>query len=724
MEKTMSNINRRKFLKFTRITGAGLIVGLSMKGQGGVAVVSALKDDMAIYDLTPFIMIEKNGVITLFNPRPELGQGTFQSIPSLIAEELEVSLDSVIIKQTGGQKRFGGGQFAGGSESVRSDYFMLRKAGASAREMLVNAASRQWKVPVEECYAENAKVYHKPSGKSIGYGDLAEDAAKIEVPKEPKLKDPKDFKLLGRKTPRPDIPLKSSGRAMFGIDVVVPGMVYASVAQCPVFGAKLVSYDDAATKAVKGVLQVETCTRIIGKYKYEGVAVIGENYWAAYQGRKALKIKWDYQGHETFNSKDYEQSLRDLAKEDGVLDTEKGNFDKAFAGAPVKVDAFYETSVVSHSPIEPMNCTANWYDGNKLEIWASTQVPGDLAENFPKEFGIPPENLKVNVLFSGGGFGRRLYNDVINQAVQLTKKTGKLVKLIWSREDDTQLGPFRPMTFSDLKAGLSADGKVVAFQHKVISPSLYASDHETVDKTKPDRNMTEGLGDQKYEMDNLKVLYVNSDCHIPFAAWRAVTSNTLAFANECFIDELAVKANKDPMAFRLEMLTKDSDVKTVLLKLKEVSNWDKPLPAGWGRGVAQFEFLAGLAGYVVEVSSQDNSHVRLEKIFMVIDLGTVVNPDMVALQVEGAATMALTAAIKSAITFKNGQTRQTNFHNYPLVRINEIPEVQVHIIADGGPTIRGVGEPGIPPFAPALANAIFAATGKRIRKLPFNINKV
>lgn len=723
MEETLSNINRRNFLKFTGITGAGLIIGLSFKSNNGFAEVTKPGDDAALYDLTPFIMIEKSGAITIFNPRPEMGQGTFQSIPSLIAEELEVSLDKITIKQTGGQKIFGRGQFAGGSSSVRSDYFTLRKAGASAREMLVKAASQQWKVPEEECYAEDAKVFHKPSGKSVGYGDLAEAASKIEVPKEPKIKDPKDFKLLGKNTQRPDIPLKSSGKAVFGIDVEVPGMVYASVEHCPVFGAKLVSYDDTAAKKVKGVLAVETCERIFGKYKYDAVAVIGENYWAAYQGRKALSVKWDYRGKETFNSKDYEQNLRDLSKSEGVIDHEQGDFDKAFSEAPVKLDAFYETPMVSHSPIEPMNCVASWYDGNKLEIWVSTQVPGDIMGSFPKEFGIPEENLKVNVFFNGGAFGRRLYNDVINEAVQLTKKIGKPVKLIWSREDDTQLGPFRPMTFSSLKGALSADGKAVAFQHKVIAPSLDASEHENYDKTKPDRTMTEGISEQKYEIENMKNLYVYADSHIPFAAWRAVTSTTLAFAHECFIDEMAVKANKDPMEFRLGMLTKDSDTKTVLQKLKEVSNWDKPLPDGWGRGVAQYEFFAGLAGYVVEVSKKGNG-VKIEKAYAVIDLGTMVNPDMVKNQVEGAATMALSAAIKNGITFDKGHTIQTNYNNNPIVRINEMPVVEVHILANGGPKIKGVGEPGLPPFAPALCNAIFAATGKRIRRLPFDINNV
>jgi isoquinoline 1-oxidoreductase beta subunit len=344
-------------------------------------------------------------------------------------------------------------------------------------------------------------------------------------------------------------------------------------------------------------------------------------------------------------------------------------------------------------------------------------------DNFPKEYGIPQENLKVNVLFNGGGFGRRLYNDVINEAVQLTKKIGQPVKLIWSREDDTEQGPFRPMTFSAMKGALSPDGKVIAFQHKVIAPSLDASEHENYDKTKPDRTMTEGISEQKYEIENMKNLYVNADSHIPFAAWRAVTSTTLAFAHECFIDELAVTAKKDPMTFRLEMLTKDSDTKNVLQKLKEVSNWDKPLPEGRGRGVAQYEFFAGLSGYVVEVSKKGNG-VTIEKVYAVIDLGTVVNPDMVKNQVEGAATMALTAAIKSGITFDKGQTVQNNYNNNPIVRINEMPFVEVHILTNGGPKIKGVGEPGLPSFAPALCNAIFAATGKRIRRLPFDINNV
>ncbi|MFY9465217.1 MAG: molybdopterin cofactor-binding domain-containing protein [Sediminibacterium sp.] len=720
MNQSTTQINRRNFLRLTGITGAGLVMGLSSRANG-VEMVENLTNALESFELHTLVVIEKSGLITIYNSKPEIGQGTFQSIPALIAEELEVSLDKVTIKQTGGEKKFGPGQSAGGSASVRTSYMNLRKVGAAAREMLIQAAAQQWNVPVEECYAADASVFHRPSGKSLSYGALAEAASKIEAPKTPTLKDPKDFKILGKPTPRPDIPSKTDGTAKFGIDASVPGMVYASIERCPVLGSRLVSFDATAAKKVKGVIAVETCERIHGVYKTEGVAVIAENYWAALQGRKALAVKWDHQGFDQFNSKEYEQSLRAAAKEEGAIDHQQGNFDKAFTDAPVKVEAFYETPMVSHSPIEPMNCLASWQEGNKVEIWTSTQVPGRVIGDISSTYGVPAENVKVNMFFNGGGFGRRLYPDYVHEAVQLSKKVGRPVKSIWTREDDTQQGPFRPVTYSALKAGLDANGKAVAFQHKVIAPTLDMQ--KNYDKTKTNGTMTEGISEQKYEIEHMKNLYVHHYVHLPLAAWRAVTSTTLAFSHECFIDEMAVTAKKDPMAFRLSMLTKDSDTKNLLNKLKEVSNWDKPLPAGWGRGVAQYEFFAGLGGFVVEVSKKGTG-VKIEKVYAVIDLGTVVNPDNTRAQVEGAAVMALTAAIKGGISFDKGKTVQSNYHNNPLVRINEMPKVEVHILANGGPTIKGVGEPGLPPFAPALCNAIYAATGKRIRRLPFDINKI
>jgi isoquinoline 1-oxidoreductase beta subunit len=717
-----STINRRNFMKMSGLTSVALVLGVSNKPGSGRLILGGNMAES--YNLTPYIIIEKSGKITLMNPKPDMGQGTFQSVPALIAEELEVSLDAVTILQTGGEPEYGR-QVSGGSSSVRGNYFQLRKVGASAKEMLLDAAANEWKVSVGECYAENARIYHKPTGKSISYGDLVEAASKLSVPQNPNLKDPKDFKILGKKYPRPDVPLKVSGRAVFGIDVEVPGMVYASVEHSPVFGAKITSYDDSEALKIKGVLSTTKIQRSLGKNKYDGIAVVADNFWAARQGRLALKIVWDFQGLDSFNSKDYEQSLRELKNTEGLVVHSDGDFEKFYTDAPVKLEAFYETPIVSHSPMEPMNCVVRWTAEDTVEVWASAQGPDLVKNELSRTLSIPKANIKVNILFSGGGFGRRLYPDFATEAANISKVVNKPVKLIWTREDDTQLGPFRPLTFSSLKAGLSAEGKPLAFQHKVISPSISATMDEKRNQTGESSSMTEGISSQKYELPNMKNEYVFSEIPIPLAAWRSVTSSTVAFAAECFIDEMAVKAGKDPMAYRLDiLLTKDSDTKKLLTKLKEVSNWEKPLPKGWGRGVAQYEFFAGLAGYVVEVSSRQGGGVKIERVYAAIDLGTVVNPDMVALQLEGGATMALTAAIKNGITFKNGQTEQTNFHNNPIIRINEMPEVEVHIIADGGPVIKGVGEPGVPPFAPALANAIFAATGKRIRRMPFDLNKV
>lgn len=731
MENKPSALSRRNFIRLTGLTGAGFMIGLSMaEGHVGEQVVNMTGLEES-YGLTPFVIIEPSGKITIFNTKPEIGQGTFQSIPSLIAEELNLTLDQVTIKHSGGEKELGPDQFSGGSASIRTSYTKYRTVGAAAREMLVMAASKQWNVPAEECTVDDAKVFHRASNRSVTFAELAATASKLEVPKTPKLKDPKDFRLLGKAVPRPDVPLKSSGRAVFGIDVEVSGMVYASVERCPVIGGKLLSVDDSAALQVKGVQQVLKCERLIGKYRYEGVAVIADNYWAALQGRKALKLKWDFQGYDKFNSADYAKQLREMAKKDGVVDHDKGNFDQVYNTSPNTVEAFYETPMVSHSPIEPMNCVAHWKDGDKLEIWTSTQVPGRIKTSFPAEFGIKEEDLKVNVMFNGGGFGRRLYPDYVHEAVGLSRKIRKPVKLIWTREDDTQQGPFRPMTFSALKGAFDASGKLVAFQHKVISPSINASRDPKYDSSKTDGAMTEGISEQAYEIPNMKNLYVWSDLHIPIAAWRAVTSTTLAFAHECFIDELAVKARKDPMDFRFELLgagagmepAKVSDTLRMLRKLRDLAGWDKPLPKGWGRGVAQWEFFAGLAAAVVEVSKQGEG-VKIEKVHAIIDLGTVVNPDTVVGQVQGAVIMGITAAIKGGITFENGKTVQSNYHNNPSLRMNEVPPIEVTVLAEGGDKIKGVGEPGLPPLAPALCNAIFAATGKRIRTLPFNINKI
>jgi isoquinoline 1-oxidoreductase beta subunit len=720
---------RREFLKNTGLAGIALVLGFTTAGESGTTQLANFSglpgpDPSEPFGLTPYLSIDRSGKITFFNPKPEMGQGTYQSVTALVAEELEVPLDMVHVITSSGQKGIDS-QSAGGSSSIRSGYTKLRKVGAAAREMLQSAAAKQWNVPVTECYAAgNATIVHQPTGKALGYGQLVETAAMIAVPANPTLKDPKDFKILGKSSPRADVPLKVNGAAKFGIDATVPGMVYASVERCPVLGSKLVSFDDSATLKVPGALQVVKALRVQGKHRDEGVAVVAENYWAALKGRKALKIQWDHQGLDQFSTTNYEQHLRELAKSDGLIAHNSGDFDKAMQEAPNKLEALYETPVVSHSPMEPMNCLANWKEDDKVDIWTSSQGASLIKRELAQTLGIPEDNITPHINFLGGGFGRRLASDFASEAAFISKAVGRPVKVIWTREDDTRMGPFRPMTFSAMRGALSADGKALAFQHKVISPSINATKNEKYDKTKPDRSMTEGISDQKYEIPNMKNAYVFADIHVPMQAWRSVTSSTLAYAHECFIDEMAVAAGKDPMAFRLEMLTAASDTKRVLLKLKEVSGWDKPLPKGWGRGVAQYEFFAGLAGNVVEVSSTPGGGVKIEKVYSVIDLGTVVNPSMVEAQIEGAIVMAITAATKDAIRFEKGQAVPSNFHNNRMLRINEMPPVEVHILAEGGAVIKGVGEPGLPPVAPALCNAIFAATGKRIRRLPFDINKI
>lgn len=713
----MSLESRRSFIKKAGATGLTFWLGLSYVKGANAPVISTAKS------LTPFIKIDAAG-ITIFNPNPEMGQGSYQAVASMIAEELEVSLDQITIKNTSGEKEFGAGQWAGGSSTVREGYLTYRKIGASAKEMLVKAASQTWGVSPESCTAKEGKVLHAATNRTLKYEELAEAASLLEIPKEPKLKDPKDFKMLGKSVKRPDIPLKVTGKAEFGIDADVPGMLYSSVERCPVIGGTLKTFDATAAMKVHGVVKVVSAERVIGKYSSTGVAVIAKTYWAAIQGRKALKIDWDTKGFETFNSSDYEHKLRSLSKEEGILDKQKGSVD-----IPVNqvVESFYETPMVAHHPLEPMNCTVH-VKGKKVEIWTSTQVPVSVTGpgmmgSMPAVVGINPEDITLHAGFIGGGFGRRLYFDYIVEAINVAKQMDSPVKVVWSREDTTTQGPFRPMTFSKMIGGLSEKNQVVSFQHKVISPGFMDSAMPNWDKTKLDSMMTEGISAQEYDIPNMKNSFVFADYHVPMAAWRSVTSSTLAFAHECFIDELAHKAEKDPLDFRIDLQSTNTDTKRVLKKLREITNWDKPLPAGKARGVAQWDFFAGLSAQAVEVSLAKNGAVSVDKVYVVIDLGTVVNPDNVKAQVEGAVLMALSAAIHPAITLKNGVVEQKNFDTTPVARMSEAPEVIVEIITEGA-KIKGVGEPGLPPFAPALGNAIFALTKKRLRKLPLEIEFV
>ncbi len=714
-----NEISRRHFIKSAGTAGIALWLGLSAKGSTRKAF-----DAVAAKKFTPYILVESNGNITLFNIKPEMGQGTFQSIPALIAEEFEVSLDQVIIKNTGGEKEFGNGQRAGGSTSVRGSYNEMRNVGAAAKAVFIAAASAKWQVNEADCYAENGKIIHRLSQKTASYSELLEEASKIELPKSPKLKDPKDFKIIGTQSKRPDVPLKTNGTAIFGIDVQLPDMVYATVERCPVIGGTLKSFDASEALKMPGVIKVDKVERIVGIYSFIGVAVIANSYWNATQARKKLKIQWDTKGYETYNSADYDQYLWKHADDEGLIDKNIGAIDTVKTTPKNTIEANYETPVIAHHTLEPMVCVAQ-VTGDKVEIWSSTQVPNLMtasdSNSIPALTGFKPENVRYHNMFIGGGFGRRLYYDYIVEAVNVAKLIDKPVKTLWSREDCIKFGAWRMMTFSKMSGTLGDDGKLIALRHKVIGPNFHQSLFKTFNTNRLDGSMVEGIGSQDYEIPNLKTSYVNTESHIPGAAFRSVVSSTICFPHESFIDEMAHKAGKDPMEFRLSMVAQTSDTWKLLQKLKELSNWDRPLPKHKGRGVAQWKFFGCQLGYVVEVTYDPVvKTIKIDKVTALIDLGIAVNPDNVKNQVEGAVIMALSAATKPGITFKNGMVEQNNFYDNPVPRINEAPPVEVHILADGS-RIKGVGEPGIPPFAPALANAIFAATGTRFRKMPFDL---
>jgi isoquinoline 1-oxidoreductase beta subunit len=716
-------LSRRAFLKWSSATGTALVLGYFFPSGSKTAVLKNLTEEFAFTaDLTPFIIIDSSNKITLMLHKPEMGQGTYQSMPMLLAEELDVTFDQVTIKPALANRKKYGPMYVYGSQSVRTSWKKLRIAGASAREMLVSAASQTWNVPAKECYASEGKIYHKISGKTANYGDLIETASKLDVPQNPKLKDPENFKLIGKSLPRPDIPMKVDGTAEFGIDIKVPGMLYASVEHCPVFLGKVKTIDDSAAKAVPGVKYVLKSERQMNRRTLYGVAVVADSYYAAYQGRKALRVEWDYGQFGNANTNELFAEYRNLTSTEGEVVKDEGDFNRAYKTAVKKQEALYQLPFAAHAPLEPQNAVA-LVGGNKCEIWAPTQQPANTQKAIAQYLGIPTENVILHFTFMGGAFGRRNIKDPVFETVYLSKKLGVPVKTVWTREDDMQQGPFRQAMVSRLRGGVDNSGNLVAFQHKIVSPSIsYSQFGGPGTPKKPDHGAMDSIADSPYEIPNIRLHNIFADAPIPISWWRAVYSSTNCFPQESFIDEIAHTAGKDPLQFRINLIHGNTRMKNLYEFLREKSGWHKSLPGGWGKGVAAIEYAAGRAGHVVYVSKK-GAGVKIERIISVMDCGVVLNPDNVKAQVEGSIIMALTAALKDEITIRNGQVVQSNFDTYRMMRINEIPQIEVHIVPSNVDP-NGAGEPALSPLAPALGNAIFAATGKRIRKLPFNINRI
>jgi isoquinoline 1-oxidoreductase subunit beta len=652
-----------------------------------------------------------------------MGQGTYQSMAMLLAEELEVSLESVEVVSTDGKKKYGS-QLSGGSSSVRMLWLPLRKAGAAAKEMLIKAAAQTWQVDAADCYAQHGKIFHKPTSKSLPYGDLVETASTMEVPQNPVIKDKKDFKLLGNNLQRRDIPLKVTGKATFSIDLKIEGMLYATLERSPIIHGKVVSFDDSKARAVEGVRDIFQSERPFFGKSFQAVAVVADNYFAATKARKLLDIQWDNGDFEKVSTESIFNGYKELAKTKGVVGESKGNFENAFFESQNKLEAEYETPFLAHAPMEPENAIVHFRE-DEIEIWAPIQGPDNVVSSVAGFFKIAPEKVIVHVSFIGGAFGRKAFVDYILEAALISKKMNAPIKLLWTREDDTIQGPFRPGALSSMRGALDEKGNLTAFQHKIIAPSIMHQLWGGLKEGTADEWAMDGITsmDSPYNVPNTTIDFVLAETTVPLAWWRSVYASTNMFGHECFVDEMAYLAKKDPLEFRLDMLKDAPRFSNVLQLLGEKSNWNQKLPEGSGIGIAMARSFETIVAQAVTVARDKEGKLYVKKVVSVMDCGMYVNPDNVKAQTEGNIIMGLTAALKDAITFEKGKTMQSNFHNYRMLRINEIPEMEIHIV-DNDEKPGGVGEPGLPPLAPALCNAVFQATGKRIRKLPFNIEEL
>lgn len=699
--------SRRGFLQ----AGSALTIGFTLPLAAGRALAAAPPTTFAP---NAWLRISPDNKVKVICGSAEMGQGVLTAIPMLLAEELDADWKLVSVEQAPVDKAYNnpmfGMQATGGSTTVRAHWEPLRQAGAAARQMLVAAAATQWKVPVDECLTEASHVIHK-SGKKVAYGALVSAAAKMPVPDKPALKDPKDFRLLGRPTRRLDTPGKLNGSAKFGIDAQVPGLLVAVMARAPQPGTKATSVDDTQARAVKGVKNVITLP--------SGVAVLATGYWAAKKGRDALRIQWDLGPAASLSTAKVHDLLSSGASNADAIAVDAGNTKDAAATAAQTLDAQYEAPYLAHACMEPMNATA-WVRGDEVEIWAGTQSQGPAQGILSQVAQVTPAKVKVNTLLLGGGFGRRFAPDFMIDAVLLSKLSGQPVKLIYSREDDMAAGFYRPAAVAKFEGALDADGRVSMLKCGVGSPSIMAaSGFMKIPENGVDTFAMEGIADHPYDIGNQRLAYGRQEPGPQVWFWRSVGHSQNIFFIESFIDELAAAAKKDPFEFRRAMLGKQPRYRGVLELAAAKAGWGRPLPAGVSRGIAVAQSFGSYVAEVAEVSVAPDGTPKVHRVVAAVDCGMTVNPQTIARQIEGAIVYGLSAALYGKITFKDGRVEQGNFNDYPVLRMSEMPKVEVHIMPSTEKP-GGIGEPGTPPIAPAVANAIFAATGKRLRSLPFD----
>jgi isoquinoline 1-oxidoreductase subunit beta len=705
-----SGVSRRGFLQTSAVAGGGLLMGVSLAGLSSDALAAG-----TLHTPNAWVHIADDNTITLLSARSEMGQGVYTSMPMLIAEELNVDIRKIKVQIAPPGKVYInamlGGQLTGGSTSVREGWEKLRVAGAQVREMLISAAADQWRVDRSTLRAENGMVLGA-AGKKASYGQLAAAASKLPVPEKVALKDPKDFVVIGKRTPRLDTPSKVNGTAEFGIDVKLPGMVYASLEQCPVIGGKVLSFDGSKAKTMPGVMDVVQIT--------DGVAVVADTYWHAKKAREALTVQWDEGAGATLSDKGMAASTRAAATSAKVIPIKsEGDVIGAMKGAAKVLKAEYTLPPLAHSPLEPMNFTAH-FTGGKCLLVGPTQFQQGAEAATAAALGIKPEDITLKTTFLGGGFGRRLELDFIVQAAQISKAVGKPVKLIWSREDDTTHDFYRPLALNQLEGGLDASGEPVALTFKVTSQSVtqraFGLPKDTLDPFMAEAAVA------LYDIPNSRHDLVIHDTGMRVGYWRAVSHNMNAFANESFMDEMAHAAGKDPYAYRLALLDKQPRMANVLKIAAEKAGWGKPAAAGRFRGIALMEGYDTYMAQVAEVSMKDGVPV-VHKVTVAADLGRMVNPDTVEAQIQSSIVFGLTAALYGEITVDKGRVQQTNFHNYPMLRMNESPAIDITLVPSTEKP-GGIGEPATALIGPAVANAVFAATGRRTRRMPLTAQTI
>jgi isoquinoline 1-oxidoreductase subunit beta len=702
----MSPISRREFVAAGVAAGAGLVVGFYLPHGG--------RGNGEAFSPNAYVRITPDNKIKIVVARSEMGQGVRTALPMILAEELEADWKQIEIEQAGASTLYGD-QTTGGSASVRTTWDPMRKAGAAAREMLISAAALTWGVPRSSCSAQSGSVVHSASNRKLSYGELAGKAATLPIPSDVTLKQAKDYKIVGQRLARVDTPSKVKGEAGFGIDFRMPGMKYAVLSRCPTIGGKLTSFDDKESKKNSGVSYV-------GKIGDSAVAVVADSVWGAMEGRRVLNVNWDDGPNKDLNSAAVTDSLKQAAAKKGASLYSVGDVSKAKGR---KVTAEYHLPFMAHAPMEPGNCTAS-YSSTGCELWAPTQVPQDCRDSVAQAVGLDPDQVKVNVTLMGGGFGRRLEHDYAVEAALVSKAIGGPVKVIWTREDDMRFSTYRPASLHQLSAVLDGAGWPVAFTHRIIAPSISGQKGQPtpggVDPDLPDE------GAFVYGMENVSIESVIAETPVPLGWMRSVYALQMGFASESFIDELAAAAGKDPLEYRLHMLAKDQDIqyftttwhtarmRGVLQLAAEKAGWKKPLPAGRFRGIACFGCFSSYMAEVVEISMEGDTP-RVHRVVAAVDCGQVVNPAIVEQQIPGGIVYGLSNALRAKITIEKGRVVQGNFDDYAPLRMEEVPAVDVYAVPSTEvPT--GIGEPSVPPLAPALCNAIFAATKKRVRALP------